>query len=144
MASKQELADASIDMNSDVDSVAMVSGMEDLRRRLEKMLQPPIAAPVDESQKRRVEEQTQSLAARREKVSAASGQLIGAALALACELMQSPGDAPPAEATVDKLTKRLGECIETDSQGRPQLTISLPDQGALRTLATTLAKLLES
>ncbi len=144
LASKQELADASIDMNSDVDSVAMVSGMEDLRRRLEKMLQPPIAAPVDESQKRRVEEQTQSLAARREKVSAASGQLIGAALALAGELMQSPGDAPPAEATVDKLAKRLGECVETDSQGRPQLTISLPDQGALRALAATLAKLLES
>ncbi len=86
----------------------------------------------------------EAFAVRREKVSAASGQLVGAALALAGELIQRPGDAPPQEATVDKLTDRLSECVENDSEGRPQLAFSLPDQGALRTLATTLARLLDS
>ena len=144
LASKQELANASIDMNSDVESVAMMGGMEDLRRRLEQILGPRVPAPVDESQQRRVEAETQLIAARREKVSAATGQLIGAALALAGELIQRPGDAAPAVETVDKLTARLSECIETDSEGRPQLTISLPDKDALRGLATTLARLLDS
>ena len=44
---------------------------------------------------------------------------------------------------MDRLTSRLSECVEKDSQGRPQLTICLPDEAALRGLATTLAKLLE-
>ena len=47
LASKQDLADAAIDFDSDVESVAMVSGMEDLKRRLEKMIGPAPAAPVD-------------------------------------------------------------------------------------------------
>ena len=70
--------------------------------------------------------------------------MVGAALALAGQLIQRPDDANPADETVDKLTARLSECVETDSEGRPQLTISLPDKDALRGLATTLARLLDS
>jgi superfamily II DNA/RNA helicase len=144
LASKQELADASLDMESDVQMVQLTSSSEDLKRRLEKILGPAPKAPVDESQKRRVEAETELVAERREKVSAASGQLVSAALALAGELISRPGEESPAEETVDRLTDRLSECVETDSEGRPQLTISLPDKDALRGLATTLAKLLET
>jgi superfamily II DNA/RNA helicase len=144
LASKQELANASLDMDSDVEAVELFSGMEELRKRLEQMVGPAPAAPVDESQKRRVEEEAETLLARREKVSAASGQLVGAALALAGELINTPGDPPPSSETVDRLTDRLSECVDTDSEGRPQLTISLPDKDALRGLATTLAKLLDA
>ncbi len=42
LAAKQELADASIDMDSDVTAVAMTSGMEDLKRRLEVILEPVV------------------------------------------------------------------------------------------------------
>jgi superfamily II DNA or RNA helicase len=144
LASKQELANASLDMDSDVEAVELFSGMEELRKRLEQMVGPAPAAPVDESQKRRVEQEAETLLARREKVSAASGQLVGAALALAGELINTPGDPPPSSETVDRLTERLSECVDTDSEGRPQLTISLRDKDALRGLATTLAKLLDA
>lgn len=144
LASKQDLANASLDMDSDVNAVAVSSGSEDLRRRLEKILGPIPKAPVDESLKRRVEMEAVSLQQRRENVSAASGQLVSAALALAGELINRPGEEAPSEETVDRLTERLSDCVETDGEGRPQLTICLPDKDALRGLATTLAKLLES
>jgi superfamily II DNA/RNA helicase len=143
LASKQELADASLDMESDVDAVAVTSGTDDLKRKLEKLLIKPLPAPVDESQRRRVESEAERLQARRAKVSDATGQLVTAALSLAGELI-SQTDAPTVDNTkVDQLTERLSESIETDAEGRPQLTITLPDKDALRGLATTLAKLLE-
>ena len=43
LAAKQDLADASINFDSDVNEVAMISGMEDLKRRLEVVLQPSCA-----------------------------------------------------------------------------------------------------
>ncbi len=142
LASKQELADAAIDFDSDVESVAMVSGMEDLKRRLEKMIGPAPAAPIDESQQRRVEQELAAIQNRKEKVSEASGQLIGAALALVGELIDRDSAASPPEETVNDLANRLSECVERDEQGQPQLTIKLPNEEALRSLATTLAKLL--
>lgn len=144
LASKQDLADAAIDMESDVCEVAMTSGMEDLRRRLEIILEPRPNAPVDESQQRRVEAEAERLAGKREKVSAASGQLITAALSLAGELIGGDQPTAPSNETVDKLTAKLTQCVDRDEQGRPQLTISLPDESALKGLATTLAKLLDT
>lgn len=142
LAAKQELADAALNFDSDISMVQMASGMEDLKRRLEVILEPKLPAAVDESQQRRVEAETERLTAeRRERVSFASGQLISAALALAGELI------PTASKTVDDgqvaaLTTKLSECVNVDEQGRPQLTITLPDQSALKNLAQTLAKLL--
>lgn len=144
LASKQELADASIDMDSDVTEVAMVSGMEDLRRRLEVILDPIPAVPVDESQRRRVEAESQSLHVKREKVAAATGNLITAALSLAGELIPTKGDKTPSEETVTSLTDQLSKCVDNDDQGRPQLTITLPDTEALRSLAKTLAQMLDT
>lgn len=82
------------------------------------------------------------MAEQREKVSAASGQLITAALSLAGELIAGPDSVPPNEESVVKLTEKLSQCVERDEQGRPKLTISLADDSVLRGLATTLAKLL--
>ncbi|MEM9589039.1 MAG: DEAD/DEAH box helicase, partial [Planctomycetota bacterium] len=144
LANKQELADAAIDFDSDVNEVAMQSGMEDLRRRLEVLLHHPVAAPVDESQQQRVESEAQALAeAKREKVSQASGQLISAALSLAGELIGGQDQTPPETAVVDKLTDSLSQCVERDDSGRPQLTIQLPNDDALKGLAKTLAQLLD-
>ena len=143
LAAKQDLADASINIDSNVDEVAMQSGMEDLKRRLEVILPPKLAAPMDESQQRRVEAEVQALAGekRREQVATAGGQLLSAALSLAGGLAGDPNTAPdPAKA--DALTSKLGEAIERDEQGRPQLKISLASDEALRDLATTLARLL--
>ena len=57
----------------------MLSGIGDLKRRLEKILQPKLLPAVDESQQRQVEYQTAAIAERRQRVSAAGGQLLGAA-----------------------------------------------------------------
>jgi hypothetical protein len=65
---------------------------------------------------------------------------VTAALSLAGELMGN-GSAPASE-TVDKLTERLTQCVDRDESGRPQLRISLENDESLRSLATTLAKLL--
>jgi superfamily II DNA/RNA helicase len=142
LASKQDLADAALDFESDVCAVQMKSSIERLRERLDKVLLPPVAAPVDESLKRRVEEETLSLASRRERVSSASGQLLGAALKLVGELVATPDSPQPDGAVVDQLTKSVHDCVDRDASGRPQLRISLNDDGSLRDLATTLARLL--
>jgi len=84
------------------------------------------------------------LAEKREKVSQASGSLITAALSLAGELVDSRSDAAPDESTINALTEKLSQCVDRDAAGRPQLTISLPNEDALKGLATTLARLLEN
>ena len=44
------------------------------------------------------------------------------------------------------LEQRIGrahrQCVETDADGRPRLTVTLPDRSALDGLAQTLARLL--
>ena len=142
LASKQELADASLNIDSDIDEVAMVSGMEDLKRRLEVILAPKEAA-IDQSQQRRIEAETMRLADRKEKVSQASGTLISAALTLAGELVGSTRQESPDDAKVTKLQERLSECVDRDEAGRPQLKITLADDHSLRDLAKTLATLLQ-
>jgi superfamily II DNA or RNA helicase len=143
LASKQNLADAALDFDSNVNEVAMFSGMEDLKRRLEVILAPKNAA-IDESQQRRVEAEARELAGKREKISQAGGNLVTAALSLAGELIAGNADKLPDEATVNRLNDRLSECVDRDAEGRPRLTISLPDEAALKSLATTLARLLEN
>ncbi|TVQ01990.1 MAG: helicase [Planctomycetaceae bacterium] len=143
LASKQDLADAALDITSEVDSIEMVTGIADLRRRLEKILTPPPPAPVDESQLRRVEMEAASIQAKREGVAAATGQLVGAALALAGQLLSRGETSAPDNELVDRMTDQLTALSETDAQGRPQITISLPDEQALRGIAMTLAHLLK-
>ncbi|MEO2016974.1 MAG: DEAD/DEAH box helicase [Fuerstiella sp.] len=117
LASKQDLADAALDFQSDVNEVSMVSGMEDLKRRLEVILAPKKAA-IDESQQRRVEVEARQLAEKKEKVSQASGNLITAALSLAGELIDSNSSRSPDEATISKLTENcLNASIETLTVG---------------------------
>lgn len=142
LAAKQDLADASINLDSDVNEVVMKSGMEDLKRRLEVVLQPS-RAPIDESQQRRVEAEALELANKREKVSQASGNLITAALSLAGELIESRSTTTADPSKVNKLAEKLAQCVDRDAKGRPQLTISLPNDESLKSLATTLAKLLD-
>ncbi|MCG8653420.1 MAG: DEAD/DEAH box helicase, partial [Pirellulales bacterium] len=143
LASKQELADASLNIDSDISTVAVASGTDDLRRRLEKMILPKAAAPVDESSQRRAEEEAKQLSQQRQRVSQATGDLVSAALNLAGNLLVDDEATPANSQAVDKLTDQLSKAIETDEQGRPQLTITLADQNALRSLASTLAKLIQ-
>lgn len=142
LASKQELASAALDADSDIQEVEMRSGLEELRRRVEKLLgtPAPVAVPVPAPE---------VLAApppekQRERVAAASGQLLGAALQLVGELVSS-GDRPaPSEDVVNQLRAGLERSMERDEAGRPQLRFTLPDDSSVASLAQTLARLLVS
>jgi len=139
---KQDLANAALDMSSDVDSVEMTTGIADLKKRLEKILTPVLPAPIDQSTQRRVEAEALSIQSRREGVATATGQLVSAALALAGQLLQKDSTSQPSSESIEKMTQRLSSLVETDAEGRPQITISLPDIDALRSIATTLARLI--
>ncbi len=142
LASKQDLALAALDAQSETCEVKLESGMEEIRRRLERLLGAMREAPIDESQQVRVISQTQRLTQRREKVAAAGGQLIGAALSLVSELIDAQNRPAPDPALVNRLREGLAQSVERDESGRPQLRVTLPDENALTGFAETLARLL--
>ncbi len=144
LASKKELALAALDVESEVDAVDLATGMEELKSRLEFLLGAKPEAPVDETVKQASETATRELSdEHRQRVSAAGGELLGAAFKFLGELVaqQAPA-APPPDALVANLRQGLGACVEDDPTGKPRLTITLPDRSALENLAQTLAKLL--
>lgn len=143
IAAKRDLALAALDPESEVDQVQMVSGMQELKSRLEILLGAKPHADVDESQKSASEVQTRQLSeAHRQRVSAAGGELLGAAFNFMGQLVGQRDVAPPPAALLDRLRDGLNSCVEQDADGKPRLTITLPDRGALEGLAQTLAKLL--
>lgn len=142
LAMKQDLAMAALDAGSDVSEVHLESGMEELRRRLQRLLGETPEAPIDRSQQDRVVAQAESLTQRRERVAAAGGQLIGAALSLVGELIDSQGRPAADPKLVNRLQQGLAQSIERDEGGRPQLRITLPNDDALTGFAETLARLL--
>ncbi len=141
LAAKHELSNAALDVDSEIDQVDLVSGMEELKKRLEILLGAKPEAAVDESQKQQTEQQAAAIA-QREKVGLAGGKLMGAAFEFIGQMIP----AVPQSAETDKLSKdllqRFEQCIETDEQGRPQLTVTLPDQSSLESLAQSIAKMM--
>jgi superfamily II DNA or RNA helicase len=141
LSAKHELAQAALDVDSDVDAVELVSGMEELKRRLETLLGAKPEAPVDVSEAVRKTEEARRLA-RREKVAEAGGQLLTAAFSFLGELVPAGGPAEPSRELADAMKRRLAECLETGEDGKLKLTVRLPDAAALDTLAESLARLL--
>ncbi len=141
LAAKHELSNAALDFDSEIDQVDLVSGMEELKKRLEILLGAKPEASVDESQKQQTEQQA-ALVAQREQISLAGGQLMGAAFEFIGQMIP----AAPQNGETDKLTKdllhRFEQCIETDDRGRPRLTVTLPDQSSLQHLAQSIAQMM--
>ena len=129
-----------MDVASDVSEVELRSGKDELKRRLEQLLGTKPPAPIDASQQQEVESETRQIAARRDKVAAAGGELLGAAMKLVGELIDN-GSAPDPQ-TVNQMRAGLADCIEREPDGRLQVRFTLPGDNALTGLATTLAKLL--
>jgi len=144
LSAKRDLALAALDFDSDVTQVDLSTGVDELRRRLEVLLGAHPEAPVDMSQKEEVVAETQQLADRRERVASAGGEMLGAVFNFLGELVAKDAAQPPADGLVTQVRARLGECVEEDASGRPRLTVTLPDRGALDALAQTLARLLLS
>ncbi|MCH8828395.1 MAG: hypothetical protein IID45_02330, partial [Planctomycetes bacterium] len=102
-------------------------------------------APLDVTQQRGVEQQSQKIREQRDRVAKAGGELLGAAFQFLGQLvgdesMPAPPD-PPAP-LVSALHQRLSECVDEDDAGRQRLSITLPDRETLGQFAETLARLL--
>jgi hypothetical protein len=141
LSAKHDLALAALDMDSDVREVSLASGMEELKRRLEVLLGAKPHAAVDESEKQRQYQETERLA-RRTRVAEAGGHLLTAAFAFLSQMIPQKEQTNGAARIADELKARLDECVERDEQGRPRLTVTLPDGAALDNLARSLAALL--
>lgn len=146
---KRNLALAALDSESEVDELSMVSGMEEMKRRLEILIGAKSEAPLDGSTERAALEQSQSLTAEiehRQRVASAGGEMLGAVFNFLGELVtqspQSESLAKPDARVVEQVRSGLANCVQTDESGRQQLTVTLPDEDALKNLATTLATLL--
>jgi hypothetical protein len=141
LSAKHDLALAALDMESQVKKVALASGMEELKRRLEVLLGAKPHAAVDESEKQRQQREAERLA-RRSRVAEAGGQLVAAAFTLLGEMIPQREPTNGAAQIASEFKSRLDECLERDEQGRPRLTVTLPNEAALENLAKSLAVLL--
>ncbi len=141
LSAKHELALAALDAESDVDTVDMVSGIEELKRRLEILLGAKSEAPVDESQKAR-EAKEAELLAQRDRIALAGGQLLGAAFNLLGEMMPRQKETDESKQLADFVKRNLLECMEKDDAGRVKLTVTLPDASMLDGMAQSLANIL--
>lgn len=144
IAAKKDLALAALDAESDVDRVDLASGMDELKGRLEILLGAKPEAPLDATLlQAAAAEPRRGEVLHRERVAAAGGELLGAAFKFLGELVsQQEAAAPPPDALIANLRAGLSACVEENGDGKPRLTVTLPDRGALENLAQTLARLL--
>jgi hypothetical protein len=140
LSAKHDLALAALDMESNVREVALTSGIEELKQRLEVLLGAWVDAPVDETEKQRHQQEAERLA-RRSRVAEAGGQLVAAAFAFLGEMIPQRPPTNGAEQKASEFKARFAECLERDERGRPRLTVTLPNEAALENLASSLAAL---
>ena len=141
LSAKHEMALAALDSKSTVSEVSIESGMEELKRRLEVLIGARPEAGPDMSEKNRLEAEARETLARRERMEAAGGQLLTSAFRFLAELVPQSSNTAEAANTVERMREQLAQCLETDDQGRMRMTITLPDAGALGTMAESLARL---
>jgi superfamily II DNA or RNA helicase len=141
LSAKKELALAALDPSSEVTEVGLQSSAEELKARLEVLLGAKPEAATDRSEEMRQREAAQAHE-RRERVSSAGGALLGAAFQFMGELVGGATSAAPSDRLVTEVRSRLDQCVETGPDGKPRLTVTLPDRTALDSLAQTLARLL--
>ena len=141
LSAKHDLALAVLDLESDVRKVALASGVEELKQRLEVLLGAKPHAAVDETEKQRWQQETERLT-RRSRVAEAGGQLLAAAFTLLGEMIPQQEPTNRTARMASEFKARLNECLERDGQGRPRLTVTLPNEAALENLARSLAALL--
>ena len=141
LSAKHELALAALDAESDIDTVDLASGMEELKRRLEVLLGAKPEAPLDVSEQARQEERARQLV-KRERIAAAGGQLVSAAFSFLGEMMPGDGESDESKQLAALIRSRLDDCVEKDEEGQLHLKVTLPDPAALDSLAGSLGRLL--
>jgi hypothetical protein len=128
-----------LDPDSKLSEVQLVSGTEELKRRLEVLLGAVPEAPVDVSLESRAQAEAAVLEERRARVSTAGGQLLTAAFQFLGELL--PSSAPPDPQLAASLQASLAGCVEPQPDGTAKLSLTLPSGDAVAALSQALARL---
>ena len=138
LSAKHDLSLAVLDPDADTRQVDLQTGMEELRRRLEVLLGARPEAAEDESMQAEAE-RTAAALARKTRVAEAGGQLVGAAFAFIGEMFGDLTDEPGQRQLADAFKAKLNDCLEKADDGRLQMTITLPDDSFVDTMARSLA-----
>jgi len=136
LAVKKNLSIAALDIESDVTKIDLKSGIEELKNRLEILLSDKPAAPIDESEQRRVEDEAHRLA-RRETIEKAGGKLITAAFSFLQAFV--PAAKEPAPETIAQMQSGLKECTQTEPDGSVSIKLRLVDEASINELARAMA-----
>jgi superfamily II DNA or RNA helicase len=142
LSAKHELAAAVLDPDSDLRTVELTSGIEELKRRLELLLGAKPEAAPDLSVRQRAEAEAATLAQRKQRVAEAGGHLLAAAFSFLGELLPATAASEPAPEALAALKASLRQCVEAGDDGKARLTVTLPGMEAVDALASALAKLL--
>lgn len=140
LSAKQDLAMAVLDPDSDIEAVDMMSGVEDLRERLEVLLgaKPDIpAAPEKEGHVG-----SGANASQRERIARTGGELVAAAFSFLGEIVPAGDSTPASRKQTRRMREQLEQCMTFDSQGDLTFTIKLPDRRSLDALAETLGAIM--
>ena len=143
LAAKQELFLAALDPESDVSAVSLSSSMDELKKRLEVLLGEKPDAEIDESMKQEAEEEAAALA-RKEKISMAGGQLLGAAFSFLSEMFPEPEETEQTRQLAHTFQDQLSSCLDKGDDGQLKMTVTLPDETVLSKLANSLARIASS
>ncbi len=141
LSAKHALALAALDFESQTDQVDMISGIEELKRRLEILLGARPEAPLDESEKVKKESEAESFE-RQRRIAEAGGKLLHAAFSFLNEMIPQQGGTEESRQMAALIEKRLAECLGKDDKGNLRLTVTLPDPSFLGNLAGPLSRLL--
>jgi len=142
LSAKHDLALAALDMESDVKEVALASGIEELKHRPEVLLGAKSHAAVDETEKQRQHKRRSALRVARR--ACGGGRRTAPYRRIYITRRDDPARVPTNGGAhmASELKARLEECLERDEQGRPRLTVTLPNEAALENLARSMASLL--
>ena len=140
LSAKHELSLAVLDPDTDTSQVDMTTGLEELKRRMEILLGARPEAAEDESMKAEAEKTAAALA-QKKRVALAGGQLMGAAFAFIGEMFADQAASDGMEQLAGVFKTKLNECMERTEDGRLNMTITLPDEAFLDTMARSLAGL---
>ena len=97
-------------------------------------------AALDESGKEEVEKEAAALQ-RRARIQNTGGQLLGAAFAFIGEIFGGTKDSEETLQIAGNLKKGLSESLDRSEDGSLRMTITLPDESALDSIAKSLARM---
>jgi superfamily II DNA or RNA helicase len=136
LALKQDLSRAALDHESDVSTVGIKSGIEELKKRLEIIMAAKPVASIDESERTRVEEETKRLQ-QRKIVEKAGGDLLQSVFAFVGASLPSEVTIP--DKAVEAVKTALEQCSTKEDDGSILIKFKLENNSAMENLAKSMA-----